>query len=249
MMTVRARNGAVVLGLMVALSGLAGGCQQVTTYPNESAAKGVTENPNTPACEQAVVASVQYVASRWTPGRREYDENATPGGAPMVPYDMIVNLPLGTRKMFYERIPGEIGPHVKPVTPETVQSGLPVFHVSRVWLRFNSGTVDVLRPAAELGPGPDGKPIYQKITLTLKREFNTTWRVVYGRTWSPGDDTPPELYYVPAEDDPNQYALSMQELRQRGGATLSQQGTGEVAPASEEVPSTEPTLGAAPEGQ
>lgn len=246
MMNSRAWNKSIVVAL--ALVGLAGGCQHVTTYPDVPTARGFTEDPNTPACEQAIVASVQYVASRWTPGKREYDENATPGGAPMVPYEMIVNLPIGTRKMFYDRIPGKIGPNVQPVTPETVLTGLPVFHVSRVWLRFNSGTVDVLRPTTELGAGPNGQPVYQKITLTLKREFNTTWRVVYGRTWTPGDDTPPELNFVPAEDDPNQYALSMQALRERGSATISTTQES-AAHASEEVPATEPTLGAMPEGQ
>ncbi|MFO0830306.1 MAG: hypothetical protein U0637_00550 [Phycisphaerales bacterium] len=243
MLMVRARVGWLVAGLITGGAALQG-CQHVTTYPNETSARGVTENPNTPACEQAMIASVQYVASRWTPGKREYDENATPGGAPMVPYDMIVNLPIGTRKMFYDRIPAQIGPNVKPVTPESVQTGLPVFHVARVWLRFNSGTIDVLRPATELGAGPDGKPIYQKITLTLKREFNTTWRVVYGRTWNPGDDTPPDLYYVPAEDDPNQYALCMQAMRQTSAAALDTPHN-----SNEVVPDTEPTLGAAPDGQ
>lgn len=227
-------------------AGVGVGCQHVTTYPDVPTAQGFTENPNTPACEQAMVASVQYVASRWAPGKREYDENLTPGGAPMVPYEMIVNLPIGTRKMFYERIPAQIGPSVWPVTPETVQTGLPIFHISRVWLRFNSGTVDVLRPATELGAGPDGQPIYQKITLTLKRDFGTQWRVVYGRTWSPGDDTPPELYYVPAQDDPNQYALSMYERQQQATAAMDHT---EVPVPTEEVPATEPTLGAAPEGQ
>jgi hypothetical protein len=240
-----------VIGAAAILAG-AVGCQHVTTYPDVPTAQGFTENPNTPACEQAVVASVQYVASRWSPGKREYDESATPGGAPMVPYEMLVNLPVGTRKMFCERIPAQIGPNVQPITPETVQTGLPIFHVSRVWLRFNSGTVDVLRPATELGIGPDGQPIYQKITLTLKREFNTTWRVVYGRTWSPGDDTPPELFFVPAQDDPNQYALSMWERRQQASAGMN----ADAAPVSpqasgamvEEVPATEPTIGAAEEG-
>jgi hypothetical protein len=202
------------------LCGLAS-CQHTATYPSVPTARGFTENPNTPACEQAVVASLQYVASRWTPGQREYDESETPRGLPMVPYDMVVNLPVGTRKMFYERIPASIGPNVKPATAESIASGLPVFHVGRVWLRFNTGTVDVYRPVTEVGPGADGQPVYQMISLKLERDFGTQWRVVYPRTWSPGDHAPPPIYYVPETDDPDQFAKSM---RQQSGQIAKDPG-------------------------
>ena len=228
----------VVIGGAIGLSGALGGCHNNTTYPEVPTARGFTENPNTPSGEQAMVASLQYVASRWAPGKREYDSAETPGGVPMVPYDMVVNLPVGTRKKFYDRIPAQIGPNVHAATPESVQSGLPVMHVARMWLRFNTGTVDVIRPVAELGAGPDGQPIYQKVTLTLKREFGKEWRVVYGRTWSPGDDAPPEIYYVPEVDSPNQHTICMREAEARYAAEM---GT--------PVENVEPTLGAVDERQ
>jgi hypothetical protein len=199
--------------MMVAAASLAAfvGCQHTTTYPSVPTSRGFAENPNTPAGEQAMVAAVQFVASRWSPGKREYVSADTPRGLPMVPYQMVVNLPMGTRKMFYERIPAQIGPGVQPATPESVASGLPVFHVSRVWLRFNSGMVDVLRPMEEIGAGAGGEPVYQKITVHVERDFGTQWRVKYPRTWNPGDDVAPPYFFVPAEDDANQFAKTMRE--------------------------------------
>ncbi len=244
MTTARTRSmlcSAAALALCAAGLSTLSACQHNTTYPEVPSARGFTENPNTPAGEQAMVASLQYVASRWAPGKLEYDNAATPGGAPMVPYDMVINLPVGTRKMFYDRIPAQIGPNVHPATPETVVSGLPILHVSRVWLRFNSGSVDVIRPMTELGAGSDGQPVYQKVTLTLKRDFGTQWRVVYGRTWSPGDDTPPDIYYVPDVDNPNQHAICMQQMQERETANLA-------APTEETFP-TEPTLGTVNESE
>lgn len=203
----------------VGLLGPASGCFQRSTYPAIPTSRGFNENPNTPAGEQAIVAAVQYVASRWTPGEREYDPTMTPRGLPMVQYPMVVNLPLGMRKIYYERIPGKIGPEVEPATPETVASGKPIFHVSRVWLRFNTGIVDVLRPMPEVGLAPDGQPVYQKITVRLEGGVKP-WTVVHARSWVPGDDQPPELYFVPAVDDPNQFQITM---RERSQATLANQ--------------------------
>lgn len=204
---------------LCACAALLPGCFQRSTYPAIPTARGFSENPNTPAGEQAVVAAVQYVASRWTPGNREFDVAQTPRGLPMVTYPMVVNLPDGTRKLFYERIPGRIGPQVLPATPESVTSGLPVFHVTRVWLRFGRGTVDVLRPALELGPGPDGQPIYQKITVRLEGG-TAPWTVQHARAWNPGDDAAPAFNFVPAFDDPNEWVLAQQRAANQGQATL-----------------------------
>jgi hypothetical protein len=206
-------------GLLVSVAG----CFQRSTYPAIPTSRGFNENPNTPAGEQAIVAAVQYVASRWTPGEREYDPTSTPRGLPMVQYPMVVNLPLGMRKLYYDRIPTKIGPDVLPATPESVVSGKPVFHVARVWLRFNSGIVDILRPMPEVGLAPDGQPVYQKITVRLEGGMKP-WTVVHARSWVPGDDTAPDFYFVPAIDDPNQFAITMREH----AATL----THEQAPAN-----------------
>lgn len=203
----------IVCGTL-AVVGSAGGCYQKSTYPAIPAAAGHNDNPNTPSGEQAIVAALQYVGSRWSPGEREFDARESPQGKPMVPYAMVVNLPAGTRKLFYERIPAKVGPNVRPATGETVRSGEPLFHVSRVWLRFDRGTIDVLRPMPEMGPSPTGGPVYQKITLRLEGGMQP-WRVVHARAWSPGADMPPELNFVPETDNPNEYVLARQRAQAR----------------------------------
>ncbi|HYF15811.1 MAG TPA: hypothetical protein VD971_12150 [Phycisphaerales bacterium] len=191
---------------LVALAGALAGCYQQSTYPAIPTARGYPENPNTPAAEQAIVAAVQYVASRWPPGNRDFDESVTPRGLPMVPYEMVVSLPAGTRKLYYDRMPAKIGPNVKPATPETVASGAPVFYVTRVWLRFSKGTVDVLRPMVELGSTPDN-PIYQKVTVRLEGGIEP-WHVQHARAWAPGEAELPEHFFVPAVDHADQYRIT-----------------------------------------
>jgi hypothetical protein len=206
-----------VIGL-AGLSSLLGGCFQKGNYPEIPTSEGFAEDPNRPANEQAMIAALQYVGSRWTPGDRMFDPNVEPRGLPYVNYPAVVNLPQGTRKVIYERVAKKVGPQVQPATPETIQQGLPTFHISRVWLRFNKGWVDVMRPMPELGLGADGQPIYQRVTLHMEGG-NKPWTVAYARSWNPGDSAP-MYYFLPGQDDPNQYAITMRELRQNAATAM-----------------------------
>lgn len=204
---------------MMAAAGLGmtaglGGCFQNSNYPAIPTSRGFSEDPNKPASEAAMVAALQYVASRWTPGQREFDVSTAPNALPMADYPLVINLPLGTRKMLYDRIAKKVGPEVQPATPENVNGTLPVFHVTRVWLRTDHGLVDVLRPMPELGLDKDGMPIYQKITIRLEGGFKP-WNVVHARAWYPGDEAPPEFYFNPAYDNPNQWRVSSREKMQQ----------------------------------
>jgi len=195
---------------LVAMTASLAGCFQNSNYPAIPTSRGYAEDPNKPAAEAAMVAALQYVASRWTPGQREFDVSLAPNALPMADYPLVINLPLGTRKMLYDRIAKKVGPEVQPATPENVTGTLPVFHVTRVWLRADHGTVDVLRPTPELGPDKDGKPIYQKITIRLEGGFKP-WNVVHARAWYPGDEQAPEFYFNPQFDVPTQWRVSQRE--------------------------------------
>ncbi len=211
--------GSTALGLTLLTGSFLGGCFQRGNYPEIPTSQGFAEDPNRPANEQAMVAALQYVGSRWTPGDRMFDPNLDPKGVPYVNYPAVINLPQGTRKTMYERVARKVGPQVQPVTPESIAQHVPTFHVTRVWLRFNKGWVDVLRPMPELGIGPDGKPVYQRVTLHLEGG-NKPWTVAYARSWNPGDERAPAFYYLPEYDDPNQYAITTRQLREDAATAM-----------------------------
>ncbi|MBL8999511.1 MAG: hypothetical protein JNK25_00065 [Phycisphaerae bacterium] len=185
------------------------GCQsQYTNYPEVPSARGLSEDPNSPGCESAMIAAVRYVAMRYPPGSLPYTAaDATEAGRVTVNYPMVVAAPLGTRKSFYERMARQIGPEVVPLTPENVGGTAPVFYVTRAWLRGVDGQVDVMRPMPELPPGPDGKPVYQTVTVRLKGSIEP-WYVVHARAWEPGIDPLPTPYFLPDVERVNQFRYS-----------------------------------------
>lgn len=184
--------------------GLAGCNQQYANVPEVPSARGLAEDPNKSSSEGAMVVSLQYVANRYAPSTLRYDAaTAKEAGELKTELPMVINLPRGQRKSFYERIARKVGPNVVPMTPD-VSPTLPVYHVTRVWLRFSEGWVDVMRPMPELPPGPDGKPVYQTVTLKLKGGVGP-WRIVHARAWTPGMDPVPEPYYMPETDRINEF--------------------------------------------
>lgn len=213
------RTASILLASLVCSAALTG-CYQQSSYPEIPTSQGYAEDPNRPATEQAMVAALQYVGSRWTPGQRMYDPKVEPRGLPYVNYPCVINLPLGMRKVYYERIPAKIGPQVLAATPENVALGLPTFHVTRVWMRFNKAQVDVLRPMPEVGEGPTGKPVYQLITVHLEGGMKP-WNVVYARSWPAGQISAPEYSFVPAVDDPNQFIITQKEMHAKATASLT----------------------------
>ncbi|GJQ28991.1 MAG: hypothetical protein HBSAPP03_08750 [Phycisphaerae bacterium] len=197
-----------VVGVVGLVGGLAG-CQQYVSSPGVPTAKGIPENPNKPAALTCMVEAVRYVATRYPPGDITYTPDK-PSAALEAPYELAINPPRGLRKSFYERLVKQVGPKAKAIAPENEHGQMPVFHVTRVWMRFQSATVDVLRPMPELGPGPDGKPIYQVVTVRLEGGMSP-WRVVHARAWEPQGVEIPPAYYLPLEERVDQFEATMEE--------------------------------------
>jgi hypothetical protein len=206
--------------LLAALAGgcilIAGGCQEYATYPPVATAKGMSEDLNNPGSEHAMVAALQYVATRYPPGGAKFEpKSAAEAGQLKATYPLAINLPKGMRKSFYERMAQDVGSEAVPLTADVWDNNrLPVYHVTRVWMRFHEGTVDVLRPMPELGIGPDGKPVYQKITVKLTGGFEP-WRVIHARAWDPGVDAVPEPYYLPDIERTDQFKYSQMTPEQQ----------------------------------
>ena len=199
---------------LVASAGLAG-CYGNSNYPAVQGSTATTDSPNTPSIERCTTLAVRWVADRYPPRNDRINATtATEAGDITVRWPMVLNLPIGTRKVFYERIAKNCGPQVMPMTPESQQSGEPVYHVGRVWVRAHEAKVDVFRPMPEIDerPGMGGR-VYQMITVTLKGGFEP-WRVVHGRAWEPGAYPVPEIYYLPEQDREDQYRYEMRTRRE-----------------------------------
>ncbi len=210
-------------GLIVAVAGgVVGvaGCQQYSTAPGVPTARGIPETPNRPAAVTSMIEAVRYVATRYPPGSlREDAPTVAEAMALEAPYELVVNPPRGLRRVYYERLVRQVGPLASAASAESIGGPAPVFHITRVWMRFDKATIDVLRPMVELGPGPDGRPIYQMVTVRLEGGLRP-WRVVHARAWPPDEPiTPPEAYPMPEVDRVDQYEWQMEQDRLRAGAT------------------------------
>ena len=203
------KRSSVYITFIVGAACALGGCKHGgVNYPEIPSATGTRQNPNSPASESAMIAALQFVANRYEPGTLRLDATTSKeAGQTITQLPMAVNLPAGMRKSFYERIARLVGPNVVPMTAET-DAALPVYHVTRVWLRFKQGSVDVMRPMPELPPGPDGRPVYQTVTLKMRVGVDA-WRVLHARAWEPGLDPVPETYYVPDEERIDQYNITV----------------------------------------
>ncbi|MFZ4574436.1 MAG: hypothetical protein ACOYN0_08570 [Phycisphaerales bacterium] len=222
---------ALALTGLVTISALLGGCFGNSNYPAIAGASAATDSPNTPAVESCMTLAVRWVADRYPP-RNDRREAQTPkeAGDITVRWPMVLNLPVGTRKVFYERIARNCGPEVRPMTTETENNGAPVYHVGRVWVRAHEAKVDVYRPMPEIDESPGGGGrVYQMITVTLKGGFEP-WRVVHGRAWEPGAHELPEIYYMPEVDREDQFRHEMRLRREAREAGFVEHPAAEPSP-------------------
>ncbi|MDX2130854.1 MAG: hypothetical protein SFY69_02230 [Planctomycetota bacterium] len=195
------------------LAGVGGvGCQQYVSSPGVPTARGIPENPNKPAALTCMVEAVRYVATRYPPGDLGANaETVEEAMSLQAPYPLVVNPPRGLRQTFYDRLVKQVGPQAQPASPTNTLGPDPVFHITRVWMRFDKATVDVLRPMPELGPGPDGAPIYQTVTVRLTGGLSP-WRVVHARAWPPDEPVQiPPPYPMPEFDRVDQFEWQLEQ--------------------------------------
>lgn len=103
-----------------------------------------------------------------------------------------INLPAGVTREQYIDVAARVGDRAAPITPEL--DYLPAYHIGWVWMRGDHARVDVFRPVFALQRG--GEPVYQAVTLHLKRRFSS-WRVEQTQPWEPGVVPLPPVYYLP----------------------------------------------------
>lgn len=196
--------------IVVALAALSG-CQQYVSAPGVPTSRGIPESPNQPAAASVMVRSLQYVANRYPPGALRFDAGSAHEQADTtVPYACVVSLPRGLRRSYYERIAAEVGPECRPMAPDVLFQSMPTFYVARVWMRFNTATVDIVRPMPEVGPGPDGKTVYQLVTVRLEGGTEP-WHVVHARAYPHEDAVVPPPYFLPEVERVDQYTWQQEQ--------------------------------------
>lgn len=174
----------LVGGLVAAVFalGVVGGCVSWASYPAQPG-EGAVRNPNDPAIVDVIVVSMEWVVRKYPPGPED-------GVAPR----LAVNLPPGVQPRVYESVARRVGHGAAPLS--RARSDLPVYHVSQLRIRGDEAAVDILRPATELGLGPDGEPVYQEIRVNLRGGVRP-WEVMSHREWTPGTvSRMPEMNYL-----------------------------------------------------
>lgn len=176
----------VALAALVAPAALLGGC---FGYNNVEPIEGSVafENPNSPPVPQAMATALQWAALRYPPHVDRLDVGK--GEQPLI----AVNFPVGVRRDVAEYVCRNTGPWAMPLTTEN--DALPVYHIGRVWTRGLYATVDVFRPASQLGPAPEGTTLWQCITVQLRSGIGS-YSVFSHKAWPVGAFDVPALHYL-----------------------------------------------------
>jgi len=154
------------LGMLV-VSLVSGGCALYMNYPPLEGDTSIN-NPNvSPMPEVVEIGLIETV--------RRYPA----GGA------YVVNLPRGTSRATAEWVREGLGASARLVGDES-EAGLPVFHVTRVWIRGNKARVEVLAPDV------NGKQ--RGVVVEMATTGIGEWRVDRVRALATGAVEEPPLY-------------------------------------------------------
>ncbi len=175
-------------GFALAFGGLAGlgGCIGHNNVEPVHGAVGAFENPNSPPVPQAMATALQWVALRYPPGMDRLDVGKD---RPR----MAVSLPVGTRRDVADYVCRNVGPYAEVLVEGNAE--LPVYHVARVWTRGLYATVDIFRPATQLGDAPGGQTLYQCITVKLRSGIGS-YSVYAHQVWAVGSFEVPANHYL-----------------------------------------------------
>lgn len=177
--------GAASLGL---LPGCAAG---YSSYPVVEGADLANKSPDGWPTFQLAGMAARYVADRYPPNAPSWAS-----GEPVTPPErFVVNIPSGMSRIPYERAIGFAGAGAE--APSAENSGLPVYHVTRVWVRGHLARADVMRPVGEVGENPGGGAVYQTITVYFEGGFRP-WKITGRQVRDALTPSVPELAFLPA---------------------------------------------------
>ena len=201
----------LTLGLGCLVLGSMGGCVSYTNVPVPSSAPAF-KHANSGASIKVIVASIDRVVLR----HPKRDSNG----------NYAVNLPAGTTPETANTIVSRL-PEGAIVPFEGMSDSVPVYHISRVWLRGSSGKVDVVYP---IDSETDGG-----VTAWV-HGGDQPWYVERLQFWAPGTiPTPP--VYVPIDGTGNTGSVESQSEVQYAEPVVdqSQDRSQIVEPTREEI--------------
>ncbi|MGH7244673.1 MAG: hypothetical protein ACREJD_14770 [Phycisphaerales bacterium] len=178
------------LTTLITLAGtiaLASCAREYANYPpitgDEFAIKNVNNSVN---MKNAIAAAIRWTALRYPP----------PGGdsAPFA-----INLPAGSSEETYQRIVALVGHGAQPIS-EANSKSMPIYHVTRVWLRGEIARIDIVRPVFEVADKPTGGPVYRGVEVRLAGGWNP-WHVTGSSEYEIGVLEPPALHIPGMEND------------------------------------------------
>lgn len=191
-MNLRGVTAAAMVVSLGAAGGLLSGCAGYASFPPIAGAPMASTNPNEPPTDQLMAVALEWVVKRYPP------RSAGPvvAGQPQI----IINLPYGVIRSTYERVASKLTVPAEPLTPANKDS-LPIYHVSRVWVRGGDAKVDVLRPLQEVGVAPGQPQAYQQITVFCSGHLEP-WHVERFQAWEIGMAQVPAYNYLPSAEWP-----------------------------------------------
>ncbi len=173
------------IALCAASAGLSG-CVGYTSWP--PVAGTAPANPNTPQSTEMMAAALAWIIERDREGAGEGGDAASEPVA--------INLPSTMKPTYYRFVAEHAGENIEPLSQ--ANASLPIYHVAEFHIRADTAQAIILRPATELGLGPDGKPVYQAHRVKLSGGFQP-WHVTWwSKPYSVGAIETPPLTYIDA---------------------------------------------------
>ncbi len=183
-------NGLAVLGVTAGV--FLSGCTGYASFPHIEGAPLASKNPNGPPTDELMIVALDWVLKRYPPR----ETGPVVAGAPRV----AINLPYGVYRSTYERVASKLSVPAVPLTPQD-RDTLPIYHVSRVWIRGGDAKVDILRPLQEVGVAPGQPQAYQQITVFCSGHMKP-WHADRFQAWEIGMAPVPAYNYLPSSEWP-----------------------------------------------
>lgn len=162
------------VGSLAFATAFSGGCaREYANYPPIEGDTFAVKDLNSRQMQDAMAAALRWTVLRYPPA------GGSQGGEMLA-----INLPPGIGETGYAYVAERVGEGAVPLTEDNAQR-LPVYHVTRVWLRGERARVDVVRPLYEMGSKPGGGTVYRGVQLRLGGGWEP-WRVTSSSEYEVG---------------------------------------------------------------
>ena len=179
MMISRSALFAAGVGSLAFVTAFSGGCaREYANYPPIEGDTFAVKDLNSRQMQDAMAAALRWTVLRYPPA------GGSQGGEMLA-----INLPPGIGEAGYAHVAERVGEGAVPLTEDNAKR-LPIYHVTRVWLRGERARIDVVRPLYEMGSKPGGGTVYRGVQLRL------------GGGWEPWRATSSSEYEVGVLDAP-----------------------------------------------